>query len=451
MSGFTPKEYEATGALKMLHNAPRFHGSNQIAITELLDGTVPNYVIGLASASMAFIVVFIFWTISLCLFWQCGKRVPLPNKINLVLFLFFLGVSISCFLISLKGNNAMVHGLDVIIANVETVLQEIKDTITNVDAFIDFLTDFGTISQDAADSCSATLNMTNQSFPLGNTTSFANEANNAIDPIKENLDPITTQVSDILKLVKENNSSVKSGYLALVIGLVVWLGLFGLISALRVIKKSNALAMIGKIDAVCFYTLGIIFLLILWTVIITLSLVSTFGADFCVPGPSLTLERVLEDITGDNCSVEPYTYICYYQTCSGVNPLESNLLDVNDLTGNITDIIQNVTQEVNNTLNMFNLTDTTCQSNLTKVNNEIGKLDGIVEETTSIIECDTINPIYTGIVYDGICNGIFHGMAIIWITFSTASLALMMAMLIYCIFDFKDGGVSPVSILPDKA
>lgn len=440
---FTPKEYTPTTVLKIIHNSPRVVGSNNISISGVLDGQIPNYAYGLATAPGILIVVSIFWAILLCVFYQC---IPKPPKlVTNILFVPIITVSTVGWFISIRGNNAVVGGVKTIIDNVNGAITEVENTLDDVKTFIDFLTNFDTMATQTSTACSATLGMTNESFPIANTSEFVTSVNETIGPIKDTLESVVGEVDTVIDLINTNLELFNTIYVAAIVTIIVWVSFFGLTTLLRSLTRWSVLDYLGKCETMIVFTVGMVVLVIMLVVAGVTAVLSTLGADFCVPGPKNTLERVVAEVADYSCSDEPLTYVCYYQTCEGQNPLEPNFNDISDMVGNISDTIQQVLSDVNQTINDNNITDVDCQGNITSLSNEIGKLSGLVDDALEITECATINPFYTGIVYDGICNGIVSGLGIIWITFCLGSVSMMAAMLIYCLYDFASPGSARVS------
>lgn len=438
MSNFTAKSYDPTYGLTMLHDSPRFVGGNIINIHGIMDGQVPNYLIGLGSAAMILTTFFIFWVISLCVLAYMSKKLSFAKKTLLVMFCALLLKSVIGILVSIAGNEGTLGGAHSLFDSADDVIAKITETVQSVQGVVDDLSLFTNVSTTTMTTCSATLGLGNTSFPLSNTTDFANTANETISPIMDNLDPIVDTVKDVLGIARYYTNVVRLSYIGLVTFLVVWLTGFGVITVGRNMYNNSVLNCLGKFETGCMFSVGIILLILVWILVGVFSIVSTAGADFCVPGPNLSTQRLLEEIANKTCDDEPFNYICYYQTCEGNNTLKDIMGDVEGLAQNMTEIVLNLTTTINNTLATFNTTDPLCQGNLTRMNDIIQGIEGTILNATQIVECSVINPFYTDIVFDGICNGLAHGLGVIWITFTFSAISFMIALSVYCLIDTEE-------------
>lgn len=429
-----------TNALRMIHDSFRFSGSNQITLSGLTDGTLSDqsmdYITGVSTTPAIMILLFIIWLIVLCVSIKC--KLPFGRDYISILFGFVMVLSSVGWIISISGVNQTTGGSTTVFDHVSQLLDEIDDTLDYANEIVEAIVDFGVFSDYASTSCSSVLSITNDTFPSVDTSDFAQSTNDTINSISGDLNSITNEVESVIDNVKSYISTFKTIY-TIVVSLVVTLVLFFSFTTFsRIYMKENALSKFaGKLGAIFFYTVGIILLLILWILMAVLIILTTVGSDFCTPGPNVTFERILIDLFNKTCADDPFSYICYYQTCLGNDPLGTYVSEIDSLTENMTTQIIDLFTEVNQTINTYNVSAYECQTNLTMLVHEVQNIDYAIGNTTSIVECTTINPFYTGIVYDGICNGLVHGLIITWVGFSLGGISLMCGLIIYCSFNFE--------------
>lgn len=299
----------------------------------------------------------------------------------------------------------------------------------------------------------------------------------------------------------------ETGTMIVLICLVVLLFAFLCITVFRVLQLhpeqisrcTHCMVMVSKTYSWIIFILGLLLLFIAWVFIALIHVMGTLGGDLCLPNVNTNLNRLIgpfidptttTTVGGDPCLAptnEAMQGLCYYQTCSGVNPLESLFAQVPNITAVIGDSVPevNVTEMVQHALPNFNLTEIAQYQNLTDLVDQYNFTDrvhdaqelqvfqdlvvcteslnaflattqlglqGSVTMFTDLLDCEQrVNPMYARILYDGFCNGFVDGLYNSYVSFIIASVMMMLAFTVYRIFEFGNELVpTAVDIIEDE-
>ena len=257
-------------------------------------------------------------------------------------------------------------------------------------------------------------------------------------------------------------------------------------------------SLVRKTTAWVVFIVGYVLLLIFVALLFILSFVVILGVDVCVPSPTDTIQDLATIVAQKTGNIASNTTICddpilgvlcHYQTCVGANPLVSTfdgllgplnnsvdqfneLVDVN-LTVALTDI-NNLIETSETALAGANVIscsaagDATCSpscvpddptaDSLCAANNSltealaaaencledaqetslvVNQLDAVVAAALATLECTAFTPVYQKVVEQEVCNNLFSGLALTFISLIVAVYALLCAMFIFRLMDLR--------------
>ncbi|GBG33928.1 Hypothetical Protein FCC1311_101512 [Hondaea fermentalgiana] len=461
MGDYTAPTYVAPSVLEMLHNSPRVRGSSEFnfptagfALSQ--DDPTVEYVIGISAGPIAAFIVFIIWVFALCCIGCCREKCCNRGRSNKVGAIFFVGFMVlSCFgwFYSLGANTQALNGLDTVLGTGKSLQDFVDETDTTLAAAADTATGVLDTIEVAAVTCQNLTETANITFPETDWDDFADSIDDSLDGVTGEMDEVVQQFNDVVETIDPYLEKVRVGYKVTVALIIVISAVFTIATLYRLYTNAPgsgtrpAKALAGC-SGTFFIVLSVIMLLLLWIVIVVLAIISTAGADFCVPSPTSNLNRLLSDMLlqddpgADLCSTDPYSYLCYYQTCEGTNPLTEAVGD----TSNITDVFEASIDELLTTLNetINNATEygypvengTECIAAVEDIQTSIGEIPGAIDSVVDVADCSNINPMYVDLLAEGTCNGVTAGFAIMWVTLTLGSVSLMAAIIVYRCFEF---------------
>jgi len=455
MTEYTAPTYTAAKVLEMLHNSVRVKGSNEIVLssdgfTMSQDDPTVEYLIGVSVGPLVCIIMFFVWLIALCAVGCCRQRCQCSNsnKVPAALFVGFMILSCFGWFYSLGSYNQAHDGLNTLLNSGEDLQAYVDSADTTLTAVVTAIDEVSTSVNTSSTVCAAVFNATNMTFPTGEWTLDTNEISGGLDSITSDMDDILDEYNAAMDKADPYVDKSTLGY-KIAVGLMIALSIVFIISTLYRLwdnvpgTGTRPAKVLASCSGIVFIVLSVIILLLIWINVAVLAVMSTVGADFCVPSPSTNINRILEeviDLSTDLCDTEPYSYLCYYQTCEGENPLEGSLDDVINMTYTLQSEIDSLIVQLNDTYTSSgaNISDfETCIASMEAMSSEIGDLPVAIDSVVEITSCSNINPLYVKIVNEGLCNNFVAGLAVTWIMLALGSSALMAALLVYRVFEFE--------------
>ena len=456
-SAYEAVVYVASSGLSTIHNSARIYGSGEIT-TEGVDtigsreGPLYNYAIGVAAPAIVMILFFIIWGCSLicakkCCKGCCGK--------NVALFFFVAACSISLlgWALGLAGNVNTTKGVTAMMDGIGAV-QNFAVRIANLtDEAADFSESLLELSEDINVQCSND----NLSFPLSGISDGLNQTIQAAvgdGGLQDTIAQFNTETNNAKNLVIQYVQWREIGTMIVIVVTMVILTIFMVSTALRVMdstpEQCRPLVRCSSRTTSCVvFIFGILLLLIIWIFVALIHVIVTIGADLCVPSINYNINRLANEVINDTfSSVDPCTIpgyqetsagiLCYYQTCNGTNQVEELTTPIRENSNFSRNLLVDFKTELVDLVTSHNVTvfSPQCFPSMDAFLDESDEIFVLVNKALDLTTCPAINPVYSALLYDGVCNGLFDGLVFTYVSCIIACTFMMFAMSIFRIFDF---------------
>jgi len=456
MSGFQPEKYENPKALEILHNSFRVRGDNDFNIPAdgnfqlSVDDPSVEYFIGIAAGPLIALIVFVIWCFALLCVKCCRDRCACcGNKGAVIFFTGFMALSCFGWFYSISGSARASSGVSTLLDSSDSLTGLLQEVETEINEALSFTTLISTAINNSDLSCEDVFLAAGQSFPISNLTELNNGADFSLSNITGDITDAQASFDEIVDQARPYLDRWQYAYIIVVSCVIALTVLFTLATLWRVAdwlpgSDSRFAGCLGKTSSWIFFTIGILLLLLLWIIIFILAVVSTAGADLCTPNPSANLNRFLEeilqnDLNGTLCDTTPYSYLCYYQTCVGSNPLELDVLEpealVEDLVGQVDELSSLINDTITTAMVPIPNSDE-CIEAVQNISTLAGNIPNEIQDVIDAISCPNVNEIYNEIVNQGLCRDTMGGIAVAWISLALGAASLMAALLTYRIFEF---------------
>lgn len=494
--------FVANNVLELLHSSFRLSkGGNEVLLpvdledllnssadvsipsspSALFDSPEGAYYKGLATSSIALIVVFVLWLVALPfvgLSTKCKKLCP--DFLKLICVIFGLVMAMLALFISVKGGTLLNDGANGLVSDgLEAI-----DAVNNISIGLLGLQtgSFGYDQVVAGTQLACSGDVAAIGTQLNGLTT-GQDIRDGLQPSIETAsdlnDTLNTTIEDVSPLL----DSVGSGYKAITGVIITFLGVFLITIVLRYAEHKGMISEESKLAkcVTCFnkfqlgllFTVGLIFIIILILVCAILGPVSTLGADLCLPDISSNVLALTADASGftgdplDQCfvleeDIKSLSSIeivgntaCYYTQCKGAL---SAFID-NGIFINNTQPSSELSDEVAATwgalagvaFNPANGVSALCQGTILNVAQNV--LPGLAAGTDAAIlnaRCEIVTPIARSILDVQVCNGLISGLGVIFVTWTTAAIGLMLTVLCACCIDLKTPTEEAARVLEEK-
>lgn len=476
--------------------------------------TSGGYFTGLLGPAVGILVGFIVISIMLCtakIF--CAPVCKGDSIVGLFIFLALCGASGVGWFLSIAGNAEVAEGIAGVIDSVDCAFQTANSAFASVDS-LETTTDDATLNfNTASGSCNTAIGL---GLASGITIPTLPPLNDSIAPLVAEIDNIRATVEQaeaqstaILNLVSDYLPLYNTIYFIFafaVIGVIAAFAIFTTIGVLRVLQKEDilqkcstcgkVLAIVRQGTAMVVFYLGYFLMAIFVIILFLLSFVVILGVDVCVPTPTDSLQDIASIVASKSgliasnasvCDDPTFGVLCHYQTCTGANPLETNIAPlVGGLAPEVSlfeDVVtQNISDGVDQATDALNATETAlalanvefCDGGVANctggcadqgaadtlcVNNDtagtlldaaqvclsdsqlalatVGQIEALVNDTFNTIQCETVTPIYQKLIEQQVCNNLFNGFALTFASLLLAVFALLAAMFVFRLMDLR--------------
>lgn len=473
--------------IEMLHNSVRFGDNNKLDLSgfensgpyydnsdEVLEegGT---YVLGLLTPSIIMFIFFCCWCCAIpCI--SISKE-KFKNQLCLKIFFYFcLFWSFMGWFISIKGINLFKAGLDDTVDVLDVldfaltesvgVLNELIADRDNINQVItDISVDCGAIANDTQQDLIPEISQIDDSFEFSETFDLQTDINEATADFEQVFDVVSEEIE------RAFNITMTFIFIYMFIFLFVTLiSFYTSYSNKTPTKKSFSKDhCFSKVNSChkdcgcgCFMTFGCLIIFATLVVALIFGAVATAGADTCSPSP---VQQVLGIVSGveseeiDQTNIDEFCgidnlndadeaatyFVCHYLMCQGDNlllkelqideirqedgtliRLESEILD------QIVDQVIELKEQLLEQADANGIAETEqCEASLDA---GIEKLDDVFDTLLEVVEvftCDSLTPIFRGVVDENSCNGVVAGLGVIYVCWLLGVISLMFALAIY--------------------
>ncbi|GMH86955.1 hypothetical protein TrVE_jg3483 [Triparma verrucosa] len=458
-SSYSPDAYTTTTIGSLVQALSfRFVGTNEIPYQE---EEIPEYLVGVASASIITTGVFILWGLFL-LIWQCCLCTPpcfnitglknldnvwhVTHKLNILRYTFFTA---SCLAIaslamivmhgvfplldSIKDYNDTTDSTVLAITNIESSIQSLLDSLN---VFLSNLTDLDLQAQTCESEVQQSTSVTTTSgwtFPAG-IDSAVSEVTSTLSLVTD-LDTSVLEVAEIKATLNDSADYLENLnlYLWIFFGLTIFMGIVvfffttGVIKALVDNVSTSYNSLLSKVLLPLLNVLLVIFIVLN----IVFSAAGISSSDICSKdgGPNAVLTNFIRglgvssnwdatelDLTNVNSVV---SVVNYYTECDGEGFFEGDITPSVDLVDDAQDNLLQVQTDLDSHLQEEDITIEACTDTVDVLGTVRGSGDGVKESIFDIfdtISCSVFTPIYTALVHDTVCYGVADSFAWLWLS-----------------------------------
>ncbi|KAH9251560.1 hypothetical protein BASA81_010599 [Batrachochytrium salamandrivorans] len=436
------------------------------------DGSpVMVYLGGIVAPAIIMIVFFLIWVCCL----SCVKLVFKTNrhrKLCLAIFTVASLLSILGWVIGLAGNSGSTQAFDQVsdgLVRVQTLLGGIIQTSNGT---ANLASGVSQMTVAVVGYCNANSAFTTPYDRTADATRMTYVQAYALSPdaVIDSVGNLATQLDklvDTLEPLLAWRETAAAVILALLLASVL---VFFPCTVMRETRCApNALAktvrLSSKGSSMVLFFFGILLLLLLWIVIAIVHVIVTAGADVCAPDVNYSLNRILAESYFTNTSLEEIremdfchnaTYLaaksthataCYYQTCSGPNGLQTAFTTAAGLfTQTQANLAAFKAQYLADAVVQAGVlaspalagADALCKQYLDYTIGNATYGIAVATSGNGLVSCDVVNPAYSKIVYNGMCNAIIDYMYMFYLSSILGSLSLMIALMAFRTFQFVD-------------
>lgn len=435
------------------------------------DGSpVMVYVGGIVAPAIIMIVFFLIWVCCL----SCVKLVFKTNrhrKLCLAIFTVASLLSILGWVIGLAGNSGSTQAFDQVSAGLDRVQTLLGGIIQYSNGTANLAGGVSQMTVAIEGYCNANPGFTTPYSRTADATRMTYVQAYARNPdaVMDSVGNLATQLDsmvDLLDPILAWRETAAAVILALLLASVL---VFFPCTVMRetrcapsVLAKTVRLSSKGSSMVLFFF--GILLLLLLWIVVAIVHVIVTAGADVCAPDVNYSLNRILAESYFTNTSLEEIrqmnfcqnaTYLaaksthataCYYQTCTGPNGLQTAFTGATGLftqtQGNLVAFKTQYLADATVTAGLANPAlagaDALCKQYLDYTIGNATYGIAVANLGSGLVSCETVNPAYSKIVYNGLCNAIIDYMYMFYLSSILGSLSLMIALMAFRTFQFVD-------------
>jgi len=169
--------------------------------------------------------------------------------------------------------------------------------------------------------------------------------------------------------------------------------------------------------------------------------VGRVGSDTCYPSPDQNIQKLLSESTGSkelntipangpvcqpiigatgNDDYFQYQILCYYQTCTNNTVLSTSLEFLSELTDDLKNALDPLQVET---------TSNACQNAVKDLLSIDRSMSRGVAFAVGQFSCSKLNPVYVSLINEGLCEGFFNGLWMLYSALVSGSSLLLAAMI----------------------